>query len=448
MSMTDYQQFLKSKRPESSLHGFEPVWLPDFLFDFQKVLVEWAVRKGRAALFEDCGLGKTPQQLVWAENVVRKTNGRVLILTPLAVGPQTVREGVKFGIEVKQSRDGSIPARITVTNYERLHHFDPAEFTGVVADESSILKNFDGKTRKSVTDFLGKVPYRLLCTATPAPNDFMELGTSSEALGVVGRNQMLGMFFTNDDDTTQKWRLKGHAKKPFWRWMATWARAVRKPSDLGFKDGKFRLPPLKLEHFRVPSVIQPGRLFTRPARTIAEQRAERKATLRSRCEKVAEVVPAGRSAVVWCHLNAEGDLLEKLIQGAVQVAGSEPDRAKEVKLESFASGELRVLVTKPRIAGFGLNWQHCRDVCYFPSWSHEQYYQAIRRCWRFGQDGEVACRMVYSGAESLVVSGMLRKERQSIELYDSIIRHMGESVRRAEDLNGEVQKVRVPGWLR
>lgn len=442
-----YTDFLKTKAQRADLHGFRPLFMPSFLFDFQAALVEWAVRKGRAAVFADCGLGKTPMQLVWAENVVRKTNGNVLILAPLAVAPQTVREGEKFGIRVHRTWDGEVVKGINIVNYHRLEKYDPKQFAGVVPDESSILKHEDSQTRKRVTQFLMEIPYRLLCTATPAPNDFMELGTSSEALGVMGRNQMLGMFFANDGGTTQQWRLKGHAKKRFWQWLASWSRALRKPSDMGFADGKFKLPPLRLEQHQVKAASKKGLGFFNWAVTLEDQRREKRNSLNSRCEKAARLVPGKRPAVLWCQLNAEAGLLEKLIPGAVQVAGSDPDEKKEETLTAFGRGEIRVLVSKPSICSFGLNWQHCSDVGYFPSHSHEQFYQAVRRCWRFGQERPVTCNLVYSEGERLVVSNMLRKERQAVELYDGIIREMNSVLEAKETGNGHVGRVEVPAWL-
>jgi len=444
--MIDYQEFLKMKQLRGLDAGFSPLWMPDFLYDFQKCLCEWATRIGRAALFEDCGLGKTPQQLVWAENVVRKTNKRVLILTPLAVSRQTVREGEKFGIECSISKQGRTPGKIVVTNYERLHYFNQSDFVGVVCDESSILKNLDGKRRRQITDFVRRVPYRLLCTATPAPNDFMELGTSSEALGLMNHGQMLGMFFVNDGKTTQKWSLKGHARKRFWRWMGTWARALRMPSDLGFDDGEFILPELRIVQHEVQSEVPPGRLLCALASTLNEQRAERRRTLTARCEKVAEIVPRDRPFVAWCHLNAEGDLLEKMIPDAVQVAGSDSDEVKEDRLWAFSHGDIRVLVTKPRIASFGLNWQHCSDVSFFPSHSHEQFYQAIRRCYRFQQLRNVTCHIVTSEAERLVLDNMVRKERQSAEMYAGIVREMTNALAERNG-DGSALEMEMPAWL-
>ena len=317
---------------------------------------------------------------------------------------------------------------------------------GILVHNSSILKNFDGKTRRAVTDFLAKVPYRLLCTATPAPNDFMELGTSSEALGQMGRNSMLGMFFTNDGESTQQWRLKGHAKKRFWQWMATWARAVRKPSDLGYDDARFTLPPLEMVRHKLPSKPLPGFLLPRLATTLNEQRGEKRRSLEVRCQLVAEALPKKGPGLVWCQLNHEGDMLEKVVPDAVQVSGSDPDEVKEERLNDFSAGKIRVLVTKPSIACFGLNWQHCSEVAYFPTHSHEQFYQAIRRCWRFGQNNTVRCHLVYSESEGMVLSNMLRKERQSQEMYDGIVREMGEAVQKQRENNSHL-KVEVPEWL-
>ena len=335
-----------------------------------------------------------------------------------------------------------------VTNYHRLKNFRPEDFVGVVVDESSCLKNFESVYKKEITEFIGKIKYRLLCTATPSPNDFMELGTSSEALGEMTRNQMLAMFFTNDGENTQQWNLKGHAKTRFWQWMATWARAARKPSDLGFEDGDFILPELKIHQHILPSID--GKMdgfFPYVARTLDEQRAERTRTLKIRCEKVASLIPKNRPALVWCHLNSEGDLLEKIIPGAVQVAGKDKDEVKEERLMAFSSGQIKVLVTKSKIAGFGLNWQHCSDVFWFPSHSHEAYYQAIRRCWRFGQKNPVNCHIVTTEPERLVMENMLRKERQSIELYAGIVKHMGDAISENKHLSNGHVKMEVPSWL-
>ncbi len=439
-----YQDFLETKLLKNPLTGFKPLDIPDHLFDFQKTLLEWSLKKGCAAILADCGLGKTPIQLSFADNVVRKTNKNVLILAPLAVSAQTIREAEKFGVEAKRTKNGEVHKGINVTNYERLAKYNPKDFQALVLDESSIIKNSDGKTRKAITEFTREIPYRLLCTATPAPNDYMELGCSSEALGVMTRNQMLGMFFTKMGQETT-WDLKGHARKRFWQWMAGWARAVRKPSDLGFDDGKFILPPLNIKRHLVASENRKG-FFPELAKTLHDQRNERRKTIKSRCEKVCELVPRKRPCVVWCHLNDEGDLLEELIPNAVQVSGSDSDDVKEERLIAFSTGEIQTLVTKPRIASFGLNWQHCADVVYFPSYSAEQFYQAIRRCYRFGQKNEVNCHIVSSEAEALVVDSMIRKEKLSAQMYDEIIRNMNE-VLHPKNINGTKIEMRLPKWL-
>ena len=424
MSAT-YMDFIERKKYRSHDHGFSPVFMPDFLFDFQKHLTEWACKKGRSALFEDCGMGKTAQMLVFAENVRLKHDSNVLILTPLSVAEQTVREGVKFGIEVHHSRDGKIQRGINVTNYERLSHFDKNDFNCVILDESSIIKNFAGAFRDEVTEFMHDVPFRLLASATPAPNDHMELGTSSEALGYLRRVEMLSTFFVHDSESTQKWALKGHGVKPFWKWMSTWARAIRRPSDLGFEDGKFILPEMQMVQHTLKSKPRDGQLFSTAAVTLDEQRAERRNSIDERCAKVAEIANANTEPfIAWGSLNDECDMMERLIDGAVQISGADKDTEKERKIIGFINGEIRALVSKPSIVGFGLNFQHCNRMSFFPSHSHEQFYQASRRCWRFGQTRSVECHIVTTEAESAVIDNMKRKERQAEEMFDGIIRGM------------------------
>lgn len=446
-----YLEFIKSKEVKRHPVGFNPIWMPDWLFPFQQELCMWSIRMGRAALFEDCGLGKTPQQLVWAENIVRKTNKKVLIVTPLAVSHQTLREAEKFHIQAKRSADGLAYKGITVTNYERLSRFNSSDFVGFVADESSILKNFDGKTRRHITEFITNIPYRLLCTATPAPNDFMELGTSSEALGIMTYNQMLAMFFTHDSNDTKQWEVKPHAKRRFWEWVSTWARAIRRPSDLGFDDGSFALPPLKYDQLRLDtSEPARGMLIVQPAIGMDEQRQERKNSLHPRCEAVAKIVAAKpkEAWVIWCHLNPEGDTLEKLIPGACQVSGSMSDDEKEERFIAFVTGKIKVLITKPRIGGFGMNWQHCHNITYFPDDSYEKFYQCIRRCWRFGQEHPVTCHIVSSYRQYRMVHNMLQKERQADDMYNGIIKNMTDfqlGVRKEKETAS--QKVKAPVWL-
>src|SRR6056297_1311270 len=398
----EYTEFLE-RRKHIQNEGFEPLEIPDFLFDFQKYLVEWAIKKGRAAIFADCGLGKTPMQLVWAKNVQMKTGKPVLILTPLAVSSQTIEEGEKFGIKVyKHDRDLKLDFkehkyldRIVVTNYEQLHKFNHEDFGGVVCDESSILKNFDGAIKDEITQFMRKIQYRSLWTATAAPNDYIELGTSSEALGNMGYMDMLNKYFKNDQNNSatkrmygkqQKWRFKGHAEEPFWQWVSSWAKAIRKPSDFNFEDNGFILPGIEEKvHVIKNTAPAPGMLFNVPARTLPEQRAERRRTMKERCEKAAELVNTKEPAIVWCNLNDEGDMLEKLIPDGVQVAGKHSDKIKEERLIGFKNGDFRVLITKPKIGAWGLNYQHCNHMTYFPTHSYEAYYQASRRLLRFGQ---------------------------------------------------------------
>jgi hypothetical protein len=427
--------------------------MPEFLFDFQVHLVEWALRRGRAAIFADCGLGKTPMQLVWAENVVRKTNKPVLILTPLAVSHQTQREAEKFGIDVERSQDGKHRGGIVITNYERLRHFEAGDFVACVCDESSILKNFSGRTKAAVTEFSRRLPYRLLCTATAAPNDFDELGTSSEALGCLGYQDMLSRFFKQETKKDHlgwgrtKYRFRGHAEEPFWRWVCSWARVCRRPSDLGFDDDGFVLPPL-LEHEYITktSKLRPGMLLPLPAITMQEEREERRMTLEDRCNAIAEMVPPDKPCVIWCHLNPEGDLLEKLIPDAQQASGNMPDDKKEGRLLAFQDGSLRVLVTKPKIGCFGLNWQHCDTVLMFPSHSWEQYYQAVRRCWRFGQEHPVDVHIVTTEGEHRVLENLQRKARQANRMFEALTRYANDvlNIKKRDDF---IHHEKVPTWI-
>jgi len=455
--MKTYDQFLTAKLQHGASHGFEPTYLPDFLFDFQRSLTEWAVKKGRGAIFADCGLGKTPMALVWAENVIRHTNGRVLILTPLAVGAQMLTESEKFDIEAHRSRDGAARPNITIANYEKLHLFDPADFSGVVCDESSILKSFDGIRRNMITEFMRTIPYRLLSTATAAPNDYVELGTSSEAIGYLGHVDMLTRFFKNTQNTVSQsryhgtksqWSFKPHAQQAFWRWVCHWARACRKPSDLGFDDDGFILPPLT-QHETVVKASAPrqGMLFDVAAVNWREIRETRRRTIPERCEAAADKVNGSReSTVIWCHLNTEADTLVKLIPGAKQVSGSDSDDAKEEKLAAFKTGQIKVLVTKPKIGAWGLNWEHCSHVIYFPSFSYEQYYQAVRRCWRFGQTKEVVVDIVRSEGDANIMAALQRKSEAADKMFADLVMHMNDAMSiKVERLYN--QELEVPSWL-
>lgn len=452
----EYEDFIASKAHRTDGFGFDPIWMPDFLKDFQKSLVEWSLVSGRSAILADCGLGKTPMQLVWADNVVQKTNGRILIAAPLAVSQQIVREAEKFGIEASRCVDGKPGAGITVTNYEKLHLFDANDFVGMVCDESSILKSFNGARKGEITSFMRKMQYRLLATATAAPNDFTELGTSSEALGYLGYVDMLNRFFKNDlNNSAQgrmhseviKWRLKGHAELPFWRWVCSWARAVRKPSDLGFDDKEFTLPPLNMsEHLVEANSIAEGYLFSLPAVGLQEQREERRRTIEERCERLASLTKTGQPVLVWCHLNDEGDLLEKLIPDAIQVSGADSDEKKEEKLLSFANGQSRVLITKHKIGAWGLNFQHCNHVVEFPSHSFEQHYQGIRRCWRFGQKRPVNVDIVTTEGERGVLKNLQRKATQAEDMFANLVAEMNSSMAIAR-ASSFTTKQEVPSWL-
>lgn len=453
----NYVDFLQMKTQNGANHGFNPLFIPDYLFDFQKEMVDYAVKKGRAALFEDCGMGKTAQFLAWGQNIIEYTNKPVLVLSPLAVSAQTLREADKFDIDAIRSNDGSIPGkRIIITNYEKLHHFYWQDFSGVVCDESSLLKNADAVRRKEITEFLRKIPYRLICTATAAPNDYLELGTSSEALGYLGFMDMLNRFFKNDSNNSAmrrmygeapKWRFRGHAELPFWRWVCSWARALRKPSDLGFDDDGFVLPKLtEQEHLVEAKKLPPGWLFPVAARNLQEQREERKRTLEERCEKAVDLVTHDKPAIAWCHLNDEGNLLAKSIPDSVQVSGKDSDESKEEKLLGFIDGKFRVLVIKPKIGCLGLNLQHCANVVYFPSHSYEQYYQAVRRCWRFGQKNPVQVDIVLTEGERKVMQNLQRKSEAAARMFDALVAQMNNaiSIDKKETI---VNKMEVPAWL-
>ena len=455
--MVEYKDYLFNKAQIGENSGFDHSFMPDFLFDFQKDLLAWSLKKGRSAIFADCGLGKSPIELVWAENIVRKTNGNVLLITPLAVSIQMIKEAEKFNVEAKRSKTGKPDGKITITNYEQLHNFDYNDFEGVICDESSILKNFDGKIKNMINMFMRKIKYRLLATATPSPNDSIELGTSSEALGYLGYMDMLNKFFKNTLNNSGtgryrgqviKWQLKGHAHEKFWKWVTSWSRSIRYPSDLGFKDNGFILPDLTENHINLKvKGRNNGMLFSFPAVGLKEQREERAATVEDRCNKAAEIVNKSKDfSVVWCNLNREGDLLEKLIPDAIQVSGKDNDDKKEEKLISFSGGKERVLIIKPKIGAFGLNWQHCNHMTYFPSHSYEQYYQCVRRCYRFGQKRKVNVDLVYTQGDENIISNLERKKTQAEEMMDKLVVEMKNSldIRNIQNFDNRIE---VPEWL-
>ncbi len=455
----EYREFIRRKSQATEYHGFRPTFMPAIMFPFQAYLTEWAIKKGRAVLLEDCGLGKTLQELVFAENCVRHTNRPALILTPLAVADQTVREADKFDIDAKLSRDGKPAKNITVANYESLHKFDEKDFSCVIGDEISCIKAFDGKRRKQVTRFMSKMPYRLGGTATAAPNDFIELGTISEALGEMTQSDMLGTFFKSCDKKRHslfkdgdfwnraKYFFRAHSEEPFWRWVCSWAKAARSPKDCGFDDSRFVLPTLNVVQQIVPTAFRfPGELFVRIAKTLAEQREERKRSMQERCERVAKLVDHDQPALVWCQYNEEGDVLERMIPGAVQVAGCNSDDEKAERLNGFATGAFRVLITKPKIGAYGMNYQHCGHQTFFPSHSFEQWYQCIRRSLRFGRVGPVRVDVVATEGEAGVTDNLQKKQRKADEMFTKLVQYMHQS-QAMQIIDKHVNKMEVPSWL-
>lgn len=420
----EYSSFIESKAIRAIPTGLlQHGNLPPILFPFQSDIVRWALKRGRAAIFADCGMGKTAMQLSWAQQIP----GKVLILAPLAVAQQTVREGGKFGIDLTYSR-GTCDARITISNYEMLDHFDPSDYAGIVLDESSILKSYDGKFRSQIIERFKETPFKLACTATPAPNDHMELGNHAEFLGVLSRTEMLSTFFVHDGGDTSKWRVKGHAENDFWRWVASWAVMIRKPSDLGYEDGNFILPELVVHPHIVEAQHAPeGHLFALEASTLQERQQARKITTPERVAKVAEIVATKplEPWLIWCNLNTESQAAADSIPGAIEITGSDSIEEKESRMLGFSEGAHQIIVTKPSIAGFGMNWQHCPNVIFLGlSDSYEQFYQAIRRCWRFGQTKPVHCHVVTSDLEGAVVQNIQRKEQDAARMAEGMVSHM------------------------
>jgi len=459
---TTYSDFLKSKQILTQSTGFEPYEIQKGPFDWQSDIIRWLIKKGKAAAFEDCGLGKTIQQLEWARQVSKHTSMPVLILAPLAVAKQTQREGIKFGYTVAVCRtQADVKPGINISNYEMLEHFEPATFSGIVLDESSILKHHDSKTREMITTCFKNTQYKLSCTATPAPNDFMELGNQAEFLGIMSRTEMLATFFVHDGGDTSKWRIKGHAKDAFWKWLASWAVVLTTPSDLGYSADGYDLPKLNMFEHVVesgPGEIDGQMLFgTTIAQTLQERRQARRSSLTDRCQMAAELIAKrpNEQWLIWCDLNDEADELKRIIDGAVEVRGSDTNDFKAETLEGFTIGSVRCLVTKPSIAGFGLNWQGCHNMIFVGlSDSYEMMYQAIRRCWRFGQQNEVNAHIVISEAEGAVKQNIERKERQSKEMTVEMVKYSrtileGEirgTIRETINYNPQIEMV-LPDWL-
>jgi SNF2 family DNA or RNA helicase len=429
----EYQEFLKQKRHSIGEFGFIPNYLPDIGFDFQKYTIEKAVKKGRIACFLDTGLGKTLIQLSIAKNIINHTNKRVLILTPLAVAFQFMLEAEKLGIDdIEYSKDGKFSKKIIICNYERLHYFDSKDFEGVILDESSILKNFDGKIKSQVTAFVKKIPFRYLSTATPSPNDFIELGTSSEALGYMGYMDMLTKFFKNNQNSVdsnnrnigEKFYLKPHAEKDFFAWVNQWSIMAKMPSDLGFSNERYNLPELIVNKHVVKNQSQISiegqiQLFNVIAKNFNEIRFEQRNTELERCERAIELA-SGKTSVYWCNTNNESAILKSLDKEAVEIIGSQSIEKKEEILLAFANGEIKRLITKAKMTSMGLNWQHCNHSVFFPTWSYEQYYQAIRRFWRFGQKNDVTIDMVISDGQTRVIEALQQKTQKAIELHKQL----------------------------
>jgi ERCC4-related helicase len=449
-----YEDFLERKKHTIGNFGFEPNYYPDIAFDFQKYIIEKAIRKGRIAIYADTGLGKTLIQLSIAKNIVNHTNKRVLILTPLAVAFQFEKEAEKLGIEdVEQTKNGKYTGKIILCNYERLHYLDSNDFEAVILDESSILKNFDGKIKSQVTAFIKKIPFRFLSTATPSPNDFIELGTSSEALGYLGYMDMLTKFFKNNQNSVdstnrnigEKFYLKPHAEKDFFAWVNQWAIMCKMPSDLGFSNDGYNLPELIVNKHVVKnqSTIDVNgqiQMFTPIAKSMTEVRHEQKQTEQKRCEKAIELAE-NKLSVYWCNTNNESSILKSLDKDAVEIIGSQSIEKKEEILLAFANNEIKRLITKAKMTSMGLNWQHCNHSVFFPTWSYEQYYQAIRRFWRFGQKKDVTIDMVVSDGQTRVLEALQQKTQKAIELHKNLTENVNRSFEnKVKEFNKEIIK--------
>lgn len=456
--MIEYAEFLTDKSRTVPDRGFRAKGINPKLFDWQAAVVDLACRRGSFGGFEDCGLGKSPQQLECAAQYVQHSGNRVLILCPLAVSHQLIREADKFGISVdvkiarQQSESGS---GITVSNYERLEKFEPSEFNGIVLDEGSILKSVDGKTRNALLEAFQHCEFKQSWTATPAPNDHMEIGNQAEFLGAMKRAEMLSTYFVHDGGDTAKWRLKGHAKHRFWEWMASWCVVLQSPADIGYDADEFQLPALHVNNHEIDGGGLGGFLFDMPAKTMGDRREAAKSTISERCEYAANLANESSDAwVIWCNRNAEGEMLAKLIPDAVEVAGRHSVDQKEETLAAFSAGDIRVLITKPKIGGFGLNWQHCHRTAIFPTDSWEQWYQMIRRFWRFGQQNPVTVDLIYSTGESAIADNLRRKEQDSMELMRAMLEQMQmlmtaniSGVKPNLETYNATQDMELPQWL-
>jgi superfamily II DNA or RNA helicase len=458
----DYLKFLKKKSYTAPTKGIDisKITLNENLFDFQRDIVNYSLQRGRYAIFAGTGLGKSLMELSWADAIVQATGGKVLIFTPLAVAAQMKREGEKFGIKsehVHQETD----APIQITNYQKMDYFDLSNFSGVVLDESSILKNQTGKFRTRLIDECKKVQYRLAATATPSPNDYMELGNHAEFCGIMSYNDMLSTFFTHDGSSTQNWRLKGHAESKFWEWMASWSVMLSNPNDLGYDGTKYNLPKLHKVQHTVAAEYEPnidtGLLFPMEAQSMSERLNARRATIEDRCKKAAQVISEKQDEtwVIWCNLNDESQYLNEIIPNSVQIVGSMTEDKKENILDKFAQGEIKILISKPSLTGFGMNWQHCHNTCFVGlNDSFEQIYQAIRRFYRFGQVNEVYAHFIASELEGAVVSNIARKEKQAEHMMAQMIKHSADLS--AKNIKGAAREtlsynanedVKLPSWI-
>jgi SNF2 family DNA or RNA helicase len=448
----NYLEFLENKKHSIGNFGFDANYIPDIAFDFQKAIIEKSIKKGRIAVFADTGLGKTLIQLSIANNVIRETNKHVLILTPLAVAFQFLDEAAKLGIDdIEYSKDGKFTKKIVICNYERLHYFNSINFVGIILDESSILKNFDGKIKNQINSFVKKIPYRFLSTATPSPNDFIELGTSSEALGYMGYMDMLGKFFKNNNDSIdpkhagEKWYLKPHAEKDFFAWVNQWSIMIKMPSDLGFSNDRYNLPNLIINKHTVENKSEVNvdgqmQMFNIIAKNFHEIKHEERSTLNERCEKAFELAN-NKTSVYWCNLNKESALLKELDRDAVEIIGSMSIEKKEAILMDFAKGNINRIITKAKMTGMGLNWQHCNHSVFFPTYSYEQYYQAIRRFWRFGQKNDVTIDVVISDGQTKIIEALQKKTEKAIQLYENLTKEVNSTfVHNVKEFNKQIIK--------